>query len=433
MSHPTSPFLRARRFLVALFVGSGIVLSGQAIYVQASAADIEWVDGGDDSPCLNDDKGRALDSLPVDKFCTPIPGCYQDDDGKWVLPSRKTGIWQGNPADVKYADEIKATPAPTTPKPTTPKPSTPTKTKAPSTGGGNGNNNSGNGGTTNGGTTTPVAGAPAGAPAAETAAPTAPTAPDAPTVTVKGSDVTVSWTPSPNAALESVTGYVVQFTDADPVQVDAAITTHTFTDLDDGNYRAAVQAVNASGPSLTSLPSEIATIGTPIAEVVGTLAVDGDLEPGGTITVTGTGFAKDVPELALELHSDPVALGTVATDDKGAFTSTVTIPQTVEEGDHSVVVLYDGTEITSAPVAVAAVVDDAAAATTETAAVAETVPPVAGLAILAALGLAGIGSLVWHVATGRRRRDRTRANDLLGAPTDLVGARPLAASAPGVS
>lgn len=400
MSNTISRATRARRFILALLVGSGLVLSSQAIYVGASAASVQWVDGGDDSPCLNDDTGKALTELPTEYFCTPIVGCYQGDDGKWVLPSRKTGIWQGNPADVRYADEIvKPTPKPTTPKPTTPKPTTPTKNPVtkpttPTNGVVNG------GGTgTNGGTE---------APAAEVVPPGAPTAPAAPTVTVKGSDVTVTWLASPNAALETVTGYTLQFTDAAPVQLPATTFTHTFTGLKDGNYRAAVQAVNAAGPSLTSAPSEVATVGTPITEVVGEVVVDGDLVPGGTVTVTGTKFAKDVPELSLELHSDPVVLGTVATDAKGAFTTTVTIPATVEAGDHSLVVLYDGDEITNAPVKIA---ETAAVTATDdkddsAAAAVKTVPPYFGLAILAALGAAGALSLVWHVVTGRRRRAR---------------------------
>lgn len=389
---------RARRFVLALLVGSGLVLSSQAVYVQSEAASsVQWVDGKDDQNCLNDDSGRAESELPSEFWCQPIVGCYQDDDGKWVLPSRKTGIWQGNPADVRYADEIVATP---TPKPTTPKPATPKPTKStPKPGSSTGGNT-----TTNPGAT-PVVGAPAAVVPVG-----APTAPAAPTVSVKGSDVTVTWLASPNAALETVTGYTLQFTDADPIQLDAATLTHTFTDLKDGNYRAAVQAVNAAGPSLASPPSEVATVGTPIAEVIGDVVVDGELVPGGTVTVTGTKFAKDVPELALELHSDPVALGTVATDDKGGFTTTVTIPTTVEAGDHSLVVLYDGDEVTSSPVTITEVAAVAATATDDAgAAVAKSVPPLFGLAILAALGAVGVFSLVWHVVTGRRRRERKSA------------------------
>ncbi|MFI5426919.1 fibronectin type III domain-containing protein [Aeromicrobium sp. UC242_57] len=230
-----------------------------------------------------------MTELPGEFWCQPIVGCYQDEtDGKWVLPSRKTGIWQGNPSEVKYADEIVKAP---TPKPTTPKPTTPKPTKStPKPGGSTGGNSTTNPGTTPG--TTPGV---VGAPTTEVVPVGAPTAPAAPTVTVKDSDVTVTWVASPNAALETVTGYTLQFTNADPIQLDAATLTHTFTGLKDGNYRAAVQAVNAAGPSLASPPSEVATVGTPISEVIGEVVVDGGLVPGGTVTVTGTKFAKDVP------------------------------------------------------------------------------------------------------------------------------------------
>lgn len=199
----TTPSLRAPRLvrLLAAFVLSTVmVLTGQAFHVSASAADITWVDGGDDMPCLNDDKGRALDALPQDQFCTPIPGCYQGDDGKWVLPSRKTGIWQGDPSQVRYADEAAATPAPTTPttKPTTPttkpvtKPTTKPTTTTPKSGTPT--------------TTTPSGTAPATDLAVdenETAVTGAPTAPATPVVTVDGKDLTVTWTPTADAASTS--------------------------------------------------------------------------------------------------------------------------------------------------------------------------------------------------------------------------------------
>ncbi len=382
---------RLVRLLVAAVLSTAIVLTGQALQVSAQAADITWVDGGDDSPCLNDDTGRALDALPSDQWCTPINGCYQDDDGTWVLPSRKTGIWQGDPAKVKYADEIKATPTPTA-KPTT-------KPKSSGSTGGNTSTTKKSSGST--ATTGTVAADDLGTGADEQVAAGAPTAPAAPVLTVDGDQVTVTWAPTPDADLESVTGYVLRFTGADPVEADATTTKHVFTGLPDGNYRAAVRAVNEAGESPSSPPSDIATIGAPITEVVGTLAVDGDLEPGATVTVRGTAFAADVPELTLELHSTPVVLGTVATDATGGFTTTVTVPETVEAGEHTLVVLYDGTEITATPVTIGGEVETEAVA-----AVVETVPPHTGLAILVALAAAGAIALFWHVLTGRRRATR---------------------------
>lgn len=409
------PTTRAVRFLIALLLGTAIVIGGQAFQVEARAASVQWVDGGDDSPCLNDDNGRALDALPSDQWCTPINGCYQGDDGKWVLPSRKTGIWQGNPSDVRYADEITTTP---TPKPTTPKPTTPKPTTGTGTGTGTGTNTPTNG---------------LGVVAGEVAAAGAPTAPEAPVLTVKKSRVTVTWKASANAALESVTGYSLSFTDADPVALDAATTKYTFKSLDDGTYRAAIRAVNASGESVSSPPSEPVTVGKPITDIKGELEVTGDLEPGASVVITGTDFAADVPELTLELHSDPVVLDTVATDAEGGFSTTVTVPADIPDGAHQLVVLHEGVEVVSTPVQVGAVVQEKAAA----AAPGETVPPYAGLAILAVLAAAGVGALVWHVLTGRRRRDNragwVRVPISTDGPTESPSARPLSPTTVGVS
>lgn len=427
---------RALRWLLAVTISLVLVIGSQAVHVKADAAEVQWVDGADDSYCLNDDRGKALDALPAEAWCTPIPGCYQDDDGVWVLPSRKTGIWQGDPSKVRYADEIKAEPKPTPTKPT-PTKSTPTKSTPKPT---SDRSASSKPGTTTPDTDTTTDAAPAdlGVDEEEVAVTGAPTAPAAPVLTVKGKDVTVAWQATADAELESVTGYVVRFTGAQPLTVDATTTSHTFTGLADGSYRAAVRAVNAAGESVSSPPSDPATVGTPVVDVKGTVAVEGDLAPGASVTITGTGYAPNVPELALELHSDPVSLGTVATDAQGGFTTTATIPDTVPVGAHQVVVLHDGQQVTASPVEVVAA--GAADADTEEAATpaAERVPPHTGLAILAALAIAGAGSLVWHLATARRRRRAAGpqgADDTVVLPAPVpaqdVAPRPLTSSGVG--
>ncbi|TCI97438.1 hypothetical protein E0W78_12790 [Aeromicrobium sp. IC_218] len=427
---------RALRWLLAVMISLVLVIGSQAVHVKADAAEVQWVDGADDSYCLNDDRGKALDALPAEAWCTPIPGCYQDDDGVWVLPSRKTGIWQGDPSKVRYADEIKAEPKPTPTKPT-PTKSTPTRSTPKPT---SDRTTSSKPVTTtpDADTTTDAAPADLGVDDEEVAVTGAPTAPAAPVLTVKGKDVTVAWQATADAELESVTGYVVRFTGAQPLTVDATTTSHTFTGLADGSYRAAVRAVNAAGESVSSPPSDPATVGTPVVDVKGTVAVEGDLAPGASVTITGTGYAPNVPELALELHSDPVPLGTVATDAQGGFTTTATIPDTVPAGAHQVVVLYDGQQVTASPVEVVAA--GAADADTDEAAApaAERVPPHTGLAILAVLAIAGAGSLVWHLATGRRRRRAAgpEASDdtvVLPAPVPAqdVAPRPLTSSGVG--
>ncbi|WP_127794484.1 IPT/TIG domain-containing protein [Agromyces sp. LHK192] len=87
--------------------------------------------------------------------------------------------------------------------------------------------------------------------------------------------------------------------------------------------------------------------------VKGSVAVTGSLRPGGTITVAGSGLAAGTPGFAVELHSEPQSLGTVATDASGAFSLTATIPAGTPAGAHRVVVLIGGVEVASADVTVA--------------------------------------------------------------------------------
>lgn len=64
---------------------------------------------------------------------------------------------------------------------------------------------------------------------------------------------------------------------------------------------------------------------------------DGDVHPGDTITVTGTGVQPHAT-VTVVLHSTPVTLGTVKADASGAFSATVTIPASTPVGAHTVVV-----------------------------------------------------------------------------------------------
>ena len=57
--------------------------------------------------------------------------------------------------------------------------------------------------------------------------------------------------------------------------------------------------------------------------------------PGGTLTVSGTGFTPGEPVVAT-LHSTPIELGTVTADADGVATLTFTVPADLEPGDHRV-------------------------------------------------------------------------------------------------
>jgi hypothetical protein len=88
--------------------------------------------------------------------------------------------------------------------------------------------------------------------------------------------------------------------------------------------------------------------------VRGSVTVTGDLVAGGTVTVRGTGFAPDVTGIRVEIHSDPVLLGTVSTDAAGSFALTATVPASLPAGTHTVVVVVDGVTVGSTVVTIAA-------------------------------------------------------------------------------
>jgi fibronectin type III domain protein len=405
-------------WLAALVLVPVLLLALQGMTFQARAAELQWVDGGDDQLCLQDDVGAAL-SHPEIEQCSPIIGCETGETGgrPWIRFPNHSGVWQPKDEfkgyDVYYATDPTSSPSPSataSASPTTSASATPTAkptTKATTKPSTKPSSSASSSASPSAGVTS-TAGTPAddlGIDADEEVADGAPTAPAAPTVEVDGSDVTVTWEATADAELEGVTGYVLRFSGADPVETDATTTSHTFKALPDGNYRAAVRAVNEAGTSPSSPPSDIATVGTPIEQVKGQLSVDGDLQPGATVTVSGTGYAVNVPELVLELHSTPVQLATVATDADGGFSTTVTVPADVEPGDHHLVVLYDGTEITSTPVAlVAAGAADSAATIDKALDPTKSVPPRTGLVILGALAALGFAALAWHPVRSRRRR-----------------------------
>lgn len=426
---------RAGRALALLLSATALSLSGGLGVTPAEAAPAPalkaadgWVDGGDEFPCLDD------------VTCLWIENCELDENQHPVYPNRN-GTTSYPAGTYSYADEQPTTPTPT---PTTPTPTTPT----PGTGGGGtGGGGTGGGGTgtgggaTGGGTTTPptttpgttdpttvdpttvdpttvdptavdpTTGLPTGTPT-EVAPPGAPSALAAPTLTVKGRTVTVSWVASPNAELEQVTGYLVRFTGLAAVETDATTLSYEFPNLKPGSYRAAVWAKNVAGESLGSPPSEPVVVGTDPVAVPGQVAVTGDVVPGATVTLTGTGFAPRIEGFELELHSDPLPLGSVNTDDRGGFTTQVVLPANVTPGEHEVVVLFGGKQVSRSPVtvlapgAVAATTTDTDGPATDTAAAASSADPVpdsAGLVILGGLAGAGLLALLWRGLRGRRR------------------------------
>lgn len=75
---------------------------------------------------------------------------------------------------------------------------------------------------------------------------------------------------------------------------------------------------------------------------------------GGTVIISGTGFADTTP-LTVELHSTPVVLGTLVPSVGGAVLGSFTIPASTPPGAHTVVILAaDGTTLASVAATVTA-------------------------------------------------------------------------------
>jgi len=233
--------------------------------------------------------------------------------------------------------------------------------------------------------------------------PVVPAAPAAPVASVTGDSVTVTWS-APADGGSAITGYKVSLDGAAGVPVAAGTTTHTFTGVAAGSHTATVIASNAVGASPASAASNAVTVAGPgepeepvdPATVKGTVKVTGNLQQGGTITVTGTGFAESTNGFAVEIHSTPQLLGSVGTNGAGAFTFTAKIPSTVPAGSHSIVVLYNGVVVSTAAISVAA---DPALAATGVDTTSLTSLGIVGLATLALGGLVSAG-----VGLSRRRQ-----------------------------
>ncbi|MFF1571184.1 polysaccharide lyase family 8 super-sandwich domain-containing protein [Leifsonia sp. NPDC058292] len=82
------------------------------------------------------------------------------------------------------------------------------------------------------------------------------------------------------------------------------------------------------------------------------LHVTGALVVGGKIVIDGTGFDPGTA-LTVELHSVPARLGTVTTDQAGAFSLSATIPSDTVAGAHTVVALEGAATVASAAVRIA--------------------------------------------------------------------------------
>ncbi|PQZ54760.1 MULTISPECIES: collagen binding domain-containing protein [unclassified Microbacterium] len=82
------------------------------------------------------------------------------------------------------------------------------------------------------------------------------------------------------------------------------------------------------------------------------LGVD-SIRAGNDIAISGTGFAPGAT-IAFELHSDPIALGTLTADADGVLQGALRIPATAPAGAHTLVALSGTTVLASTPLTVTA-------------------------------------------------------------------------------
>jgi hypothetical protein len=90
------------------------------------------------------------------------------------------------------------------------------------------------------------------------------------------------------------------------------------------------------GASLATLSAAGATPGTSVLALSAGSTSASSVTAGGSITVTGTGFAAG-EQVAGELHSTPVPLGNVAANSAGTAVFTFAVPASIGAGSHSVV------------------------------------------------------------------------------------------------
>lgn len=178
------------------------------------------------------------------------------------------------------------------------------------------------------------------------------TAPDAPTgvaATAAGGAVSVSWSAPASDGGAAITAYEVTVGGI-TATVGGTTLSASVSGLAAGSHEVTVRAQNAAGWSAASEAVTVTVAEDGGETPVPALTVTGSFTPGGQITLHGAGFAAG--DYEAELHSDPVALGTVTAGEDGTFQATATLPTLVETGEHEVVVLRDGEVVASARIVI---------------------------------------------------------------------------------
>ncbi|MGV2900106.1 fibronectin type III domain-containing protein, partial [Microbacterium sp. AGC62] len=177
----------------------------------------------------------------------------------------------------------------------------------------------------------------------------APSAPRDVVATASGDRVNVQWTVPENVGGSPIIAYEVAVGDR-VVQAEGAVLTAAVTGLAAGEYAVTVRAQNAGG---WSVPSAAIVVVVDPEVVTPSVTVEGSPKVGGRIDVSGVGFQPGI-EYTVQLRSTPADLGTVTAETDGSFAFRGVVPEDVEAGAHTLVVMHDGADIASTPVRIIA-------------------------------------------------------------------------------
>ncbi|MFJ2505099.1 polysaccharide lyase family 8 super-sandwich domain-containing protein [Microbacterium sp. NPDC087592] len=177
----------------------------------------------------------------------------------------------------------------------------------------------------------------------------APSAPRDVVATASGNRVNVQWTAPESVGGSPIIAYEVAVGDR-VVQAEGAVLTAAVIGLAAGEYAVTVRAQNAGGWSVPS--AAIAVVVDPEV-VTPSVTVEGSPKVGGRIHVSGVGFEPGI-EYTVQLRSTPADLGTVTAETDGSFAFRGVVPEDVEAGAHTLVVMLDGADIASTPVRIIA-------------------------------------------------------------------------------
>jgi hypothetical protein len=172
-------------------------------------------------------------------------------------------------------------------------------------------------------------------------------APTITSVTTSPSRVTISWT----APAGVVKGYDVgwstgQMGNGGCAITDPTVTTCSFTVPAGSGYVVGVRAIDMQDRAGTYAFREGVTVPGPAVPAAVPTQDDGDitgpagaissLAAGQKVTLQGSGYAPN-STVQLTVFSSPVSLGTVVTDQNGAFSVEVTVPADLANGTHHLV------------------------------------------------------------------------------------------------